>query len=382
MRYRSLLFMTLIAALVVLAGPRVALADEGPTLAEARAACLMDAYGNVLYEENADQEMALASITKIMTAMVALDSDVSLDDRITFQVREYQEDAQLTGYTEGETPTFRELMEVMLVFSGNDAANAAAIGISGSIDAFAALMNEKARQIGMTNSHFVTPSGLDEEEHYSTAHDMALLMAYALKNDDFAYLTSQTSMEVHFVYPADRFVTYTNHNKLLRLYDDCIGGKTGYTDQSGRCLVSAAKREGMTLIAVTLDDPDDWDDHIALYEYGFENYTAVTPTDEDHSIRVMGGTADDVKLYSNDTQPLVVPKKDGDSIKTQVFLPPFVYAPTEEGTVAGKVVYTINGSVIGESPLYYSESVAYDDRKRGFFEWLKDLLRIRNSWHS
>lgn len=337
--------------------------------------------GKVLLSEDEDTRLPMASTTKIMTTLLTLEAAAD-ENRVVEFTEEMVAEGSSMYLRMGEKVRLYDLAVGMMMQSGNDAANAAAIGISGSIDAFAALMNEKARQIGMTNSHFVTPSGLDEEEHYSTAHDMALLMAYALKNDDFAYLTAQTSMEVHFVYPADRFVTYTNHNKLLRLYDDCIGGKTGYTDQSGRCLVSAAKREGMTLIAVTLDDPDDWDDHIALYEYGFENYTAVTPTDEDHSIRVMGGTADDVKLYSNDTQPLVVPKKDGDSIKTQVFLPPFVYAPTEEGTVAGKVVYTINGSVIGESPLYYSESVAYDDRKRGFFEWLKDLLRIRNSWHS
>lgn len=337
--------------------------------------------GKVLLSEDEDTRLPMASTTKIMTTLLTLEAAAD-ENRVVEFTEEMVAEGSSMYLRIGEKVRLYDLAVGMMMQSGNDAANAAAIGIAGSIDAFAALMNEKARQIGMTNSHFVTPSGLDEEEHYSTAHDMALLMAYALKNDDFAYLTAQTSMEVHFVYPADRFVTYTNHNKLLRLYDDCIGGKTGYTDQSGRCLVSAAKREGMTLIAVTLDDPDDWDDHIALYEYGFENYTAVTPTDEDHSIRVMGGTADDVKLYSDDAQPLIVPKKDVDSIKTQVFLPPFVYAPTEEGTVAGKVVYTINGSVIGESPLYYSESVAYDDRKRGFFEWLKDLLRIRNSWHS
>ncbi len=337
--------------------------------------------GKVLLSEDEDTRLPMASTTKIMTTLLTLEAAAD-ENRVVEFTEEMVAEGSSMYLRIGEKVRLYDLAVGMMMQSGNDAANAAAIGIAGSIDAFAALMNEKARQIGMTNSHFVTPSGLDDEEHYSTAHDMALLMAYVLKNDDFAYLTAQTSMEVHFVYPADRFVTYTNHNKLLRLYDDCIGGKTGYTDQSGRCLVSAAKREGMTLIAVTLDDPDDWDDHIALYEYGFENYTAVTPTAEDHSIRVMGGTADDVKLYSDDAQPLVVPKKDGDSIKTQVFLPPFVYAPTEEGTVAGKVVYTLSGSVIGESPLYYSESVAYDDRKRGFFEWLKDLLRIRNSWHS
>ena len=337
--------------------------------------------GKVLLSANEDRRLPMASTTKIMTTLLTLEAAAE-ENRVVEFTDEMTAEGSSMYLRKGEKVRLYDLAVGMMMQSGNDAANAAAIGIAGSIEGFSALMNEKAREIGMSDTHFVTPSGLDDEAHYSTAHDMALLMTYALNNDDFAYLTAQTSMEVHFVYPADRFVTYPNHNKLLRLYDACVGGKTGYTDQSGRCLVTAAKRDDITLVAVTLDDPDDWDDHIALYDYGFENYTAVQPAAEGCALPVMGGVGDSVSLYSDDSQLLVIPKDSGDHIKTQTFLPPFAYAPVEEGDIAGKIVYTLDGNVIGERPLYYSESVAYDNRKRGFFEWLKDLLRIRKTWHS
>ena len=166
----------------------------------------------------------------------------------------------------GEKVRLSDLAVGMMMQSGNDAANAAAIAIAGSTDAFADLMNEKAREIGMENTHFVTPSGLDDEAHYSTARDMAKLMAYALKNDRFSEITAQTSADGAFYHAREQACTYPNHNRLLSLYEGCIGGKTGYTMTAGRCLVTAAKRGGMTLIAVTLDDRDDWDDHTALYD--------------------------------------------------------------------------------------------------------------------
>ena len=272
MRYRSLLFMTLIAALVVLAGPRVALADEGPTLAEARAACLMDAYGNVLYEENADQEMALASITKIMTAMVALDSDVSLDDRITFQVREYQDDAQLTGYTEGETPTFRELMEVMLVFSGNDAASNVAFAVAGTEEAFADLMNAKAQEIGMEHTHFVNPHGLEAEGQYSCARDLCLMGRYALEHYPFIRDTITTRNLKVVVGGATLSLDSTDH--LMDTYEGLRGIKTGHTE-SGYSFLGAARRDHVTLYSCVLccdSGEQRFADSATLLDWGFSQY--------------------------------------------------------------------------------------------------------------
>ena len=260
--------------------------------------------------------------------------------------------------------------------SGNDAANAAALTLADSCDHFASLMNDKARRIGMEHTHFVTPSGLDDEDHYSTAYDMALLMAYAMRNEDFSYITSQTSMEVHFLYPADKFVTYPNHNKLLRMYENCIGGKTGYTDKAGRCLVSAAKSGGMTLIAVTLDDRDDWHDHIALYDYGFSHFEKKIVGNNSFSLDVVGGNSDKVSVSSADASAIV--PKDSSGLKTRVNLPAFLYAPVETGEQVGTIEYSLEGEVLVELPLTADDSIAYNQQKRSLITYIKDLL----NWHS
>ena len=331
--------------------------------------------GELLLSDNADQEMPIASTTKIMTTLITLE-EAAKDNRVV----EFTDDMIAEGSSmylkRGEKVTLYDLAVGMMMQSGNDAANAAAIAVAGSIEDFAALMNEKARAIGMTHTHFVTPSGLDDEAHYSTAFDMALLMACALENEDFAHITSQTSMEVHFVYPADKFITYPNHNKLLRLYDDCIGGKTGYTDLAGRTLVTASKRDGLTLIAVTLNDHDDWDDHIALYDYGFENRQMKTFRIDERQLDVVGGVKDSVMLQPVDVSA-VVPSNSGE-IKEQVILPAFVYAPVKAGESTGTVKFIMDGKLIAQAPITAAQSVDYDNRKRNIIDYIKDLL----NWHS
>ncbi|MBQ4238118.1 MAG: D-alanyl-D-alanine carboxypeptidase [Ruminococcus sp.] len=331
--------------------------------------------GELLLSDNADQEMPIASTTKIMTTLITLE-EAAKDNRVV----EFTDDMIAEGSSmylkRGEKVTLYDLAVGMMMQSGNDAANAAAIAVAGSIEDFAALMNEKAQAIGMTHTHFVTPSGLDDEAHYSTAFDMALLMACALENEDFAHITSQTSMEVHFVYPADKFITYPNHNKLLRLYDDCIGGKTGYTDLAGRTLVTASKRDGLTLIAVTLNDHDDWDDHIALYDYGFENRQMKTFRIDERQLDVVGGVKDSVMLQPVDVSA-VVPSNSGE-IKEQVILPAFVYAPVKAGESTGTVKFIMDGKLIAQAPITAAQSVDYDNRKRNIIDYIKDLL----NWHS
>ena len=159
-------------------------------------------------------------------------------------------------------------------------------------------MNEKAKQIGMTNTNFVTPSGLDDDNHYSSAKDMALLMSYALENDDFANLTAKKSVTVEFLEPKTKKTAYANHNRLLSLYPYCTGGKTGYTTVAGRCLVSSAKKDGVTLVCVTLNDRNDWNDHISLYDYAFEKYRGVDCKDADFcaDIPCVGGDKDSVTV--------------------------------------------------------------------------------------
>ena len=331
--------------------------------------------GEILLSDNADTALPIASTTKIMTTLLTLE-EAERENRTVEFTDEMIAEGSSMYLKRGEKVTLYDLAVGMMMQSGNDAANAAAIAIAGSIEDFAVLMNQKAQAIGMEHTHFVTPSGLDDEDHYSTAHDMALLMAVALQNDDFAAITAQTSMEVHFIYPADKFITYPNHNKLLQLYDGCIGGKTGYTDQAGRTLATAARRNGLTLIAVTLNDRDDWDDHCALYDYGFDHYEARTVSCNIDERALVGGYRDTISL-SIASACVIVPKDAGE-IRQEILLPAFVYAPVKEGETVGKILCSHNGKMLSEIPLKAAESAAYNNDKRSVFTYIKDKI----NWHS
>ncbi len=332
--------------------------------------------GSVLLSDNAEQKLPMASTTKIMTTLITLEHAAQDNAVVEFTEEMIAEGSSMYLKT-GEKVTLYDLAVGMMMQSGNDAANAAAIAIAGSTEAFSKLMNEKAEELGMTDSHFVTPSGLDDERHYSTARDMALLMAAALQNEMFAEITAQSSMTVDFIFPEGKCVTYPNHNRLLRMYDSCIGGKTGYTDQAGRCLVSAARRDGMTLIAVTLDDRDDWHDHMALYDYGFSSYTAYMPQLPD-SIGVVGGEQDRAALYAGDSLPFIIPREEDKQVDAEVCLSVFAYAPIKKDEAAGRIILTLDGEIVGEKPIFYAESVDYNSTKRHFIQYIKDLF----NWHS
>lgn len=331
--------------------------------------------GKIIFSDNADKQLPMASTTKIMTTLLTLE-EAAVDNRVVEFTDEMIAEGSSMYLKKGEKVTLYDLAVGMMMQSGNDAANAAALSVAGSFESFADLMNEKAAAIGMTRTHFVTPSGLDDENHYSTAYDMALLMAYAMQNEDFATITSQTSMEVHFLYPADKYITYPNHNKLLKMYKDCIGGKTGFTDAAGRCLVTAARRDGLTLIAVTLNDRSDWGDHTELYDEGFSRYKAMTVNSDIDSVSVVGGEADSVELNTDELR-IVVPA-DTEEVTSRVCLPSFLYAPIEQDAVIGKIVWFSDGEVLSEMPVKASRSIGQDRRKRSLFTYIKDLLH----WHS
>ena len=235
-------------------------------------------------------------------------------------------------------------------------------------------MNERAAEIGMNNTHFVTPSGLDDDDHYSTAYDLALLMAEGLKNADFADLTSLKSAQVVFREPNDKRVTYTNHNRLLSLYEYCIGGKTGYTQAAGRCLVSAAKKDGLTLICVTLNDKSDWDDHISLYDYGFSRLKAVRSDDSEYRLDVplVGGESDSVPVVGGKDFSATVP--DDAEVERRVVLDNFLYAPIGEGRQVGRIEYRADGELLGAVPLIAAADAPERQYQRGFFDWIKDLF--------
>lgn len=222
----------------------------------AAAAVLMDAdTGEILFEKNADRRMLIASTTKILTALVVLEH-ARLDEVVTIQPRHMAEGSSMY-LKPSETLTVETLLYGLLLCSGNDAAVALADHCGGSVARFVGWMNETAQRIGMTGSSFANPNGLDDEQHYSTARDMALLAAYAARNPTFVRLCSTRSVTV-----GGR--TMTNHNKLLQSVEGCIGMKTGYTKAAGRTLVSCARRDGRTLVAVTLQDGNDWADHAEM----------------------------------------------------------------------------------------------------------------------
>ena len=206
--------------------------------------------GRVLYERNADRKMLIASTTKILTALVAIEEG-DLHDSVKVSREAAYTEGSAMYLTEGETLTLETLLYGVLLCSGNDAAVAVAQHVGGSVKGFVALMNEKARELGMEHSSFANPNGLDDEQHYSTARDMAKLARAALENETLMRIASTRSVTI-----GGR--TMTNHNKLLHYVDGCLGLKTGYTKAAGRTLVSCAEKNGQRLIAVTLQDGNDW----------------------------------------------------------------------------------------------------------------------------
>lgn len=312
--------------------------------------CVND--GKIYFSKDENKQMKNASTTKIMTALITLEEAEKENKQVEFTEEMVAEGSSM--YLEvGNIVTLRDLAVGMMTCSGNDAANAAAISIAGSLEKFAEIMNSRAQELGMKNTNFVTPSGLDDENHYSTAYDLALLMAYALENEAFAEITSQKSIKVDFIKPEDRSLTYSNHNRLLSLYEYCIGGKTGYTLSAGRCLVSASEKDGLRFICVTLNDKNDWKDHQALYEYAYENYSLCGCDDTSFflEVPVVGGTEDFVTVGSDRKYGVVISAEDVQKVTRTVYLDNFLYAPIEDGDYVGKVVYTIDDKLIAETPL-------------------------------
>ena len=326
--------------------------------------------GGVLLSSNEHEKMGMASTTKIMTSLLCLEQASAADRKVTF-TREMSAEGSSMYLKAGDVVRLSDLAAGMMTVSGNDAANAAAIAIGGTQEKFASLMNQRAKQIGMENTNFVTPSGLSHPDHYSTAYDMALLMDYVMENEDFAELTAKKSVTVDFVKPRTHRVTYNNHNRLLSMYEHCTGGKTGYTQSTGRCLVTSAEYEGLRLIAVTLNDRNDWQDHIALYEYGFENFTAFSPNvQEIYRVSVAGSEFQSITAYAPFKKVCALKKSDAEKVQTKVFLPGMVYAPVCKGDVLGRVVCTLEGEEI-----LTLELMAKEDAPHKYSFWLTRFFR-------
>lgn len=344
------------------------------SFADCGAAVLIDeASGRVFFEQDKDEILPMASTTKIMTALLTLEEE-NLDRYFLVNSRAIQVEGSSMGLQAGDRVTLRVLAAGMLLASGNDAANAAAVRIAGSVEAFAVLMNLRAAEIGMTNTHFVTPSGLDDEEHYSTAYDMALLAREALKNPDFAAICSQTSIQVRFGNPPyDRWLS--NHNRLLRLVEGADGVKTGFTKKSGRCLVSSAEQNGVSLICVTLRCSDDWNYHKTVYEkyFGLLQAEELSALVGGIRIPVAGSRVFSVCCTA---EPVTAALMEGElqRVKVSVDLEPFLFAPVEAGETVGEAVFTLDGRELARAEIRAAESAPALIGKPSFPEWLRNRI--------
>lgn len=339
-------------------------------------AVLMEAEtGRVLYAKNSNQTAAMASTTKIMTALLTLEAAAFYDAVVTITEDMVAVEGSSMGLQAGWKISLFNLAAGMLTVSGNDAARSAAIFLAGSEAAFAELMNARAEELGMVNTHFVTSSGLDAQEHFTTAEDMAVLAAAAMKNEAFRDIVSQVSYPVTFVSP-EKTVTMANHNKLLWMLDGCVGLKTGYTRKAGRCLVSAVEREGVQLVCVTLNAPDDWNDHIRLFESAFSTMRLLEcPTDAVPAVLpVVGGTAQQVPLLW-DELPCAAIFGENAAVSVRIIAPAFLYAPVSAGTTVGQMEFYINDELVGTAALKAGACVPQQETEKTW--WQKILLLFR-----
>lgn len=336
--------------------------------------------GQFLFEKDADERLSMASTTKIMTALLAVEQNTP-DRPVTVTAEMVNVEGTSSGLRAGDVLTLRDIIYCMLLESGNDAANAAAIAIGGSFEGFAELMNRRATEIGMTNTSFVTPSGLDDENHYTTARDMALLASQAIENEDFVRICSAKSYRVHFL-SSDKTIMLYNHNRLLESYVGCIGVKTGFTKKSGRCLVSAAERDGVRLIAVTLNAPNDWNDHQKLLDSGFDEM-ALIKLNTDFSrfvVSVVGGEQNTVAITGSESVA-VYRKSDGEPDVTRtVYLEKFLYAPVNKGDIIGYAVYETDGRTVKRLPLTAAQDIPIAEKQQTKQNFLDRLFGLFNRW--
>ena len=338
--------------------------------------------GDIIYELNAKQRLPMASTTKIMTAITAIESGISLDTTVKITKEMTGAEGSSIYLYVNEKFKLIDLIYALMLNSANDAAEAIAICIAGSVESFADMMNEKVRELNLKDTNFTNPHGLDSDMHYTTAYDLAKITAYALENEIFDKI-SRT--KILMIYPKnDDGSDYSagarylrNHNKLLRLYDDIIGVKTGFTKRSGRCLVSAAEKNGTKLVAVTLNASNDWNDHREMLNYGFDNYENIELCEE-HEYKFEINIINGYKTNQNGKKELIntvkcenitkesasIPKYiNRDEIEYKTELPLFVYAPVKKGDIIGRMLFIYKDQIIGYSVITASEDIEVNIKK-------------------
>ncbi len=331
----------------------------------AKSAIVIDgATGNILCSKNPNERRGNASTTKIMTALVAIEN---CHPDTEFQIP--KEAVGIEGSSvylkEGECLTLRELLYCLLLESGNDAATAIAICVAGSRQAFVDLMNQRARELNLTDTHFANPHGLSNENHYTTALELAIITAAAFEYPLFAEIVATKRANVRYC-GSENGRALVNHNKLLFGYEGALGVKTGYTAADGRCLVSAASRNGMFIIAVSLNDPCPTATHRTLLDYSFENFEQkkiASPGEFTAEIPVEEGEAESVVISNPVGATLCLPK--GEKVSAELIIPDSLNAPVKEGEAAGSAVFTLNGERVYIINL---ETTTETKKKKSFFQ--------------
>ena len=345
-------------------------ATNAPSISARSAILIESSSGAVIFSKNPDEILPMASTTKIMTALVALENcDITKEIAISVDAIGV-EGSSVYLYPE-EKLTLEDLLYAMLLESANDAAAAIAIEVGGSIEGFAEMMNKKALELGLVNTHFENPHGLDGKTHYTTARELAIIAREAYSNGKFREIVSTYKKTIP-LNETEGVRLLMNHNKLLRGYDGATGIKTGFTKKSGRCLVSAAERDGLTFIAVTLNAPDDWQDHKNMLDYGYsllESRTVCDIGQFSYLLPAINGDCDHVMLKNLNKITVTLPRS-APEIKCRIELPRFVYSPVSQGEVIGRLVFYLDGQEIASSDLAAVTSVSMIENKKSIFDAL------------
>ncbi len=331
------------------------------------AVCIDGDAGLVAFEKNAHKRMGMASTTKIMTSLVALEN-CDLEKSVAVSNHAIGVEGSSIYLKHGEKLTMKELLYALLLQSANDAATAIAYEIGGSIENFAQMMNDKANALGLKDTHFTNPHGLYDENHYTTAYELAIITKNALDNPTFKEIVS-TKKTVIPLNNGEGKRVLVNHNKLLNSYDGCIGVKTGFTKRTGRCLVSAAEKNGTTMIAVTLNAPSDWNDHKIMLDYGFgkiTTYHLAFPEQFSYKVAVVGGQEE--YIYATNTGGLKYTCFcENANIKSELILQNFMFAPVYKGDIIGQVIFYNNNDEIGRIDLISQNEVQRKIIKKKLF---------------
>ncbi len=338
----------------------------------AKSALLCTSDGLLIYEKNADVPLPMASITKLMTVICALEAINDVKAEVLVPDKAIGIEGSSVYLAKGERVTYEMLMYSAMLESANDATTALAILCGGSEESFVSKMNEKAKSLSMNNTHFCNPHGLHENEHYTTARDYVKLMSYALENEQLCDIIA--TKKITFAKLDNSMMrVLTNHNRLLFTYKGMLGGKTGFTKTSGRTLITAAKRNDTTLICITLNDGSDWHDHTALLDRGFETVKTVCYDKINATVPIGAGDSESLSVKMKNRFSFSV--LNGEQITYKISLPHIAFAPIKKDEQIGKIDFYKDGKIICTVPLIAENTVEQKiENKKGFLEKLRDFI--------